>query len=384
MPILFVLLFLLPCFVFAQASAAPDSLTVKIIREGAGAPAQVGDLVQVHSIGLLADSARTEFSNSYTQGTPLEFALGAGQVIQGWEQGILGMKPGEVRELFVPARLGYGSASVGTIPPGSNLHFTVELVSIQGALPPDTLLPQGALKWQPLGAGLTYYDEKLGSGAPAQAGTEIRFHYTGWLDGGQKFGSSKALGKPAVSVLGAGRLVRGLEAGIPGMRPGGVRWLRLAPQMGYGMAAMPDIPANSTLLFRIELAGAERSAELESVMDFFPDTTALLWQTGPEGLRYAVVREGVGEGAHAGEKVSVHYTGWLTSGQKFDSSRDRGEPFVFTLGAGQVVRGWDLGVEGMRPGEKRILFLPPGLGYGSRGVSIIPPNAQLIFAVEKL
>jgi peptidylprolyl isomerase len=119
-------------------------------------------------------------------------------------------------------------------------------------------------------------------------------------------------------------------------------------------------------------------------MDFFPDTTALVWQTGPEGLRYAVVREGVGEGARAGENVSVHYTGWLTSGQKFDSSRDRGEPFGFTLGAGQVVRGWDLGVEGMKQGEKRILSLVPGLGYGSRGAGIIPPNAQLIFAVEKL
>ena len=82
--------------------------------------------------------------------------------------------------------------------------------------------------------------------------------------------------------------------------------------------------------------------------------------------------------------MKVHYTGWMTNGYKFDSSRDRGQPFVFPLGQGRVIRGWDLGVAGMLPGEKRILMIPPGLGYGSRGAGPIPGGATLIFAVEYL
>ena len=95
----------------------------------------------------------------------------------------------------------------------------------------------------------------------------------------------------------------------------------------------------------------------------------------------------VGDGATAaaGQSVSVHYTGWLTNGQKFDSSVDRGQPFSFPLGAGRVIKGWDEGVQGMKVGGKRKLTIPSELGYGSRGAGgAIPPNATLIFDVELL
>ena len=102
-------------------------------------------------------------------------------------------------------------------------------------------------------------------------------------------------------------------------------------------------------------------------------------------LKITVNKEGSGEIAENGMSVSVHYTGKLEDGTEFDSSIPRGKPFTFTLGAGQVIKGWDIGVEGMKIGEKRRLVIPPHLGYGARGAGgAIPPNATLIFDVELL
>jgi peptidylprolyl isomerase len=107
----------------------------------------------------------------------------------------------------------------------------------------------------------------------------------------------------------------------------------------------------------------------------------------PSGLEYEIVKEGAGESPQKGKKVTVHYTGWLNNngelGKKFDSSVDRGEPFSFAIGVGYVIQGWDEGVMSMKVGEKRRLYIPAQLGYGSRGAgAVIPPNAHLIFDVE--
>jgi FKBP-type peptidyl-prolyl cis-trans isomerase len=108
----------------------------------------------------------------------------------------------------------------------------------------------------------------------------------------------------------------------------------------------------------------------------------------PSGLKYLDTKPGTGQMAVAGLTVSVHYTGWIwkngVKGVQFDTSRDRGKPIVFKLGAGQVIRGWDEGVAGMRPGGQRTLIIPPELAYGARGAGngVIPPNATLIFEVE--
>ena len=103
------------------------------------------------------------------------------------------------------------------------------------------------------------------------------------------------------------------------------------------------------------------------------------------GVQVEILKEGTGIEAKNGNMVAVHYTGVLENGVKFDSSIDRGIPFEFTLGAGQVIRGWDIGVEGMKAGEKRKLTIPSDLAYGSRGAGgVIPPNATLIFDIELL
>ena len=112
--------------------------------------------------------------------------------------------------------------------------------------------------------------------------------------------------------------------------------------------------------------------------------------TTASGLQYEDIVEGSGDQAKAGQNVTVHYTGWLrnddgSQGSKFDSSRDRNDPFQFKLGAGHVIRGWDEGVEGMKVGGQRRLTIPADLGYGARGAGgVIPPNATLIFDVELL
>ncbi len=107
--------------------------------------------------------------------------------------------------------------------------------------------------------------------------------------------------------------------------------------------------------------------------------------TTASGLIIEEIVTGDGAEAAAGQEVTVHYTGWLTNGTKFDSSKDRDDPFVFPLGGGRVIRGWDEGVQGMKIGGKRKLTIPPDLGYGARGAGgVIPPNATLVFEVELL
>lgn len=109
------------------------------------------------------------------------------------------------------------------------------------------------------------------------------------------------------------------------------------------------------------------------------------YTTTPSGLRYKDIVVGTGESPQTGQTVTVHYTGTLTNGSKFDSSRDRGQPFSFPIGAGRVIKGWDEGVATMKMGGRRELVIPPELGYGSRGAGgVIPPNATLIFDVELL
>ena len=289
---------------------------VEVVKEGAGDTIRAGQLIQVHYKGFLladlqdtskvadtvavadtaaaADSTAEEptgprpFADSYEAGEPLEFTIGMGQVIAGWDKGLMGMKVGEVRKLTVPFQMAYGENSLDGIPPYSDLYFEVELVHAEKAMEPDKFPASvDKLKWKDAAKGLKIYDEKVGTGKPATAGAVLKTHYTGWLLNGRKFGSSKDLGKPLSVVMGAGKMIKGWEQGLEGMREGGVRWFRVAPSMGYGATAYAMIPSNSTLLFRVELVSSEIDEEIAATMDFFPDTTTLTLENGSEGLRFA-------------------------------------------------------------------------------------------------
>jgi FKBP-type peptidyl-prolyl cis-trans isomerase len=237
---------------------------------------------------------------------------------------------------------------------------------------------------QTTASGLQFEDTQAGTGDTALSGCEVQVHYTGWLwkDGvrGVKFDSSLDRRDPFGFELDGGMVIRGWDEGVQGMKVGGKRTLRIPPELGYGArGAGGVIPPNATLEFEVELLAVSGG----------PVTMDLPFQTTASGLQFHDVTPGTGATAQAGRPVRVHYTGWLWKDgartKKFDSSKDRGQPFQFRLGGGEVIRGWDEGVQGMQEGGTRVLVIPAELGYGSRGAGgVIPPNATLCFEVELL
>jgi len=226
-------------------------------------------------------------------------------------------------------------------------------------------------------SGLQYIDEVVGMGKTPQIGDNVKVHYTGTLEDGTKFDSSRDRNQPFEFPLGVGRVIKGWDEGVATMKVGGKRKLIIPSELGYGKrGAGQVIPPGATLLFDIELI---------DVIQKFVDTDFSL--PGKEevtisGLRMIIHKDGNGEIPLPGQTVSVHYTGLLENGSQFDSSHDRGQPFSFKLGQGRVIKGWDEALALMSRGEKRTLIIPPDLGYGSRGKSKIPPNSTLIFEVE--
>jgi len=143
----------------------------------------------------------------------------------------------------------------------------------------------------------------------------------------------------------------------------------------YGTRSM--IMRTTILAFVLLAAGCNLTREYPGEATENPEAVR------PSGLRYIELRPGEGTEAKSGDNVSVHYTGYLMNGKKFDSSLDRGEPITFQLGSGQVIKGWDEGLEGMRVNQKRKLVIPPQLAYDDRGVpGVIPPGSELVFDVE--
>ncbi len=230
-------------------------------------------------------------------------------------------------------------------------------------------------------SGLQYIEIEKGSGPSPQPGEMVRVHYRGTLEDGTEFDNSHARGEPIAFPLGVGQVIPGWDEGIALLNVGGKATLILPPDLAYGaQGAGGVIPPNATLTFEVELVEILPGSPAAPTQVDDKDYTAT-----PSGLQFYDFILGDGPHPKAGQQVQVHYTGWLTDGTKFDSSLDRGEPLVFAVGTGRVIRGWDEGLLSMQVGGKRQLVIPSDLGYGPRGAGgVIPPNATLIFEVELL
>ena len=237
----------------------------------------------------------------------------------------------------------------------------------------------------------------------------VLVNYTGWLydaskpDGkGVKFDSSEGRQTPLGFFIGAGKVIKGWDRGIVGMKIGGKRTLIIPPALAYGDTERPRIPANSTLIFDVELfniVGQRDNSTQPAAAPAVPVAAPVVLNVPAKGplpqapTQITAIDQAVGEGPAAvtGNEVLVHYTGWLYDpakpegkGNKFDSSRDRDQLFRFKLGGARVIKGWDLGVVGMKVKGKRTLIIPAEFGYGARGAGngLIPPGATLIFDIE--
>ncbi len=214
---------------------------------------------------------------------------------------------------------------------------------------------------------------------------------------GRKFDSSFDRRRPFSFTLGVGQVIPGWDQGLVGVCEGEERHLVVPAALAYGDKGAGDvIPPDATLLFDIVIVGVEKAKVEEEVPEVVEEEQPQQQEQqegsdsscqGSELETTVTFRpSGCRRRSRAGDKLSMHYVGrLLDGGRKFDSSRDRDSPFEFTLGVGQVIRGWDRGVEGMCVGESRRLVVPPDMAYGEDGVGdVIPPCATLIFEVELL
>jgi peptidylprolyl isomerase len=229
-------------------------------------------------------------------------------------------------------------------------------------------------------SGLEIEDTVAGTGDAARNGQVVTVHYTGTLADGTEFDSSVGE-QPFTFTLGAGDVIDGWDEGVQGMKVGGERTLVIPSDLAYGEGGQGPIPPNATLTFDIMLLAAN-----DAPADNPPAADGEEVEI-ESGLKMIDVLQGEGEEAAAGDRVFIHFTGWLEAdGSRFDSSLLAPEPGVvaFTIGTDAPIPGWDLGVTGMKQGGLRRIIVPPELAFGAEGAGngAIPPGATLIFDMQ--
>ncbi len=350
-----------------------SGLSYMVVKSGNGIKPALNDIVKVHYTLMLEDS--TLIDSSYKRGEPVSFKVGAGQVISGWDISITLLGEGDEAILKIPPELGYGDRSVGDIPANSTLIFNVNIIDVIPAPKPMTI-PDGASKVESP-SGLSYAIVEKGRGVQLLSGMKVKVHYTGFFEDFSIFDSSYERDQPIELTLGRGMVIRGWEEGLSYLRVGDKARLWVPYQLAYGEFGRGPIPPKANLIFDVYIVDAIESARIQPFNTLNKDTLVT-----PSGLKYMVIEAGRNSVPETGSIVTVHYSGFLPDGKMFDSSVERGQPFRFVLGQGQVITGWDEGVALMRVGAKYRFIIPSNLAYGQRGIGPIPADATLIFDVE--
>lgn len=358
----------------SDALTTASGLASKVLAPGKGQEyPSAADTVTVHYSGWTTDGRL--FDSSVKRGQPSRFPLGG--VIAGWTEGVQLMVEGERRRFWIPAGLAYGE-NPGGGRPGGMLVFDIELLSIQKApKPPALTAPKEA---QALGNGVRLQTVCKGEGTlqPKPSDT-VTVRLALWSSEGELLQSTEQQGGPAEVSLAQLR-IGGLSEAIQTMVPGdqSVVWIPAEVAFGSdGPAAAPE----GGLVVQVELVSFEEGIPAPATPEDVAAAPADALQTA-SGLAHKLLVKGTGT-VHpkASDTVTVHYSGWTTDGELFDSSVSRGEPASF--GLKQVIRGWTEGVQLMVEGEKRRFWIPARLAYGENPGGGAP-GGMLVFDVELL
>jgi len=379
---------------------------------------KIGDWVSMNMRYSYKDS--TLFDSKKAMGTPVRFQLPAPEFKGDIYEGIRMLSAGDSADFIINAdSLFTKTFRQPKRPPfidtNSVVHFYITMLSIDS---PEALrireadslkgyLEKNKITVPPTVSGLYYIETTAGKGIKIDTGTWVKAHFKVSLINGKQVFSTVERGEPMEFEFGKRFDTPGFEEGIAKMLKGGKATLIVPSKIAFGeqgRGAM--VPPYSTIVYDVEVIDVQSKAdhdkqaadkkkadelkvsnnkkqEGELMKKYLADHKITAKPTA-SGLIYVEKVKGTGARAVAGKKVKVHYTGTLLNGTKFDSSRDRNEPFEFTLGQGQVIKGWDEGIALMNVGGKATLVIPSSIGYGERDMGKIPPYSTLVFDVELL
>ena len=354
-----------------EIQTTESGLQYSVLQDGDGKTFPgPGDKVKVHYRGWLKEGGK-EFDSSFKRGVPAEFGVGA--VIKGWTEGLQLMSVGSKFKFTIPSALGYGpNGSGASIPPNADLIFMVELLEITGRSLPyvawddarETVKTESGLEYQVLAAG---------DGAPSKGADSVLVEYVMFENDGTFVTGSGAQGP--ISGPPSRINVPFISEAFDFMKAGDHILFRVPKGMGLNRGPSA---AEEPTLWQLQLVSAVTFEKPEFVLP--PDAEL---QTTASGLKYKVLTEGTGNTPTTASTVEVHYSGWLTNGNGFDSSYERGTPAQF--GVTQVIAGWTEGLQLMKEGGKYIFVIPYNLAYGENGrPPSIPAKSDLVFVVELL